>query len=166
MSLNLLRRFALAGLIALVGVVSSVPTGAFAADAGGGVEQVPVVCGANYLDEPAEEPLSIGILTPDFPPFWDLLPPVGSYAFATGVAVFTPSGQVNVVCHDNPSDDGSPVWGPPPFTGSANCFTARGGDPEDVNGSGAKLYGGRGTVVVNEGHVVITCHMTFQGIQP
>jgi hypothetical protein len=120
------------------------------------VERLPVTCYANILDGY----LAVGVLTPDYPAYWDLVPPVGSYAGAMGVGVFTPSGQANIVCNDDGWTDGSAAWAPT-LALRGTCFTGRGGD---AFGHFARLYSGQATTVVNQGTVHVSCQLTFRGI--
>ena len=125
-----------------------------------GAERLPALCIANIYNGIAT--LNVGVLTPEYPPYWDVTAPVGAWVYASGYATFTPSGNVNVTRTQSPrviSIDEQ--WPSGTFTGSAVCRTARGGE-SDARGTGAKLYEGRATVVtVADGHVTITCHMEY-----
>jgi hypothetical protein len=155
------RIFSIVGLVLVVAVALSGATTGPARSAGG-VERVPVTCYAVWSNSGAL--WRVRILTPDLP-YWliDLIPAPMPIAQADGVAVFTPSGQVSVVCHDNPSilstSDGSPLAGASTSTFSAHgpAYTARG----EVPGSffGIRTYMGNGTVVVNHGDFQISAQL-------
>jgi hypothetical protein len=150
--------FSVLGLALLVAVSAAGAVAMGSARSAAGVERVPVTCYAFWSDD-ASSLLDVGILNPDYPPWLDLFPPVRTVTIqADGVATFTPSGQANVVCHDNPSivyaPDGSPLRSST-FSTHAPAFTAR----EDAPFQNVRLYGGKATVVVKEGDFHISAQM-------
>jgi len=121
-----------------------------------GAERLPAICVANIWNGIGS--LNVGVWTPEYPKYWDVSPPVGAWATASGDATFTPSGRVNVRCVDSHRVL-SLEWPSGTFTGSTSCMTARGGD--DL-GNGAKVYEGRAKVTTTKnGHVTITCHAEY-----
>jgi hypothetical protein len=123
-----------------------------------GAERLPAKCYANIWNGIGS--LNVGVWTPEYPKYWDVSPPVGAWAIASGDATFTPSGRVNVRCVDSPSVLSLDAqWPSGTFKGSTSCMTARGGD--DL-GNGAKVYEGRAKVTTTKnGHVTITCHAEY-----
>ena len=138
-------------------------TGAPAARATG-AERLPAVCVAHIYNGAGS--LNVGVLTPEYPPYWDVTPPVGAWAYASGFATFTPNGRFDVTCTQSPGlqSDGETVWPAGTFTGTSTCSTARGGVGDGM-GTGAKLYEGQANVtIVDDSHVSITCHGLNTGI--
>src|SRR5262249_48030727 len=129
-----------------------------------GVERVPVTCYAVWI--PGGGALDVGILTPDFPPWGEVVPdaplPTGG---ADGVAVFTPGGQTHAFCNDNPFTyspfpDVSFGGGSGTFSGRGPAHTAREKTPFSFID---RIYLGEGTVVVNANNVRISAelHLTY-----
>jgi hypothetical protein len=122
-----------------------------------GAERLPVTCYAFYSDDSTL--LNVGILNPESPAWLDLGPPVRTPTVrADGVAVFTPSGQVNVTCQDNPSIFWAPEVSPlrsSTFATRGPAFTGR----EDAPFQRVRIYSGNATVVVREGEFQIFAHM-------
>jgi hypothetical protein len=153
-----MKHFFVLGLALLVAVAASGAAAMGTAHSAAGVERVPVTCYAFWSDD-ASSLLDVGILNPDYPSWLDLFPPVRTVTVqADGVAVFAPSGQVNVVCHDNPSivwaPDGSPLRSST-FSAHGRAFTAR----EDAPFQNVRIYGGKATVVVKQGDFQISAQM-------
>jgi hypothetical protein len=100
------------------------------------------------------------VFTSDTPPFPAIGPELGPYfAFGSGTAIFTPSGNFEVECHGLVDLTRSP-----PFNGRGFCGAVRGGDEFS---HGAKSYSGEGELVVTpDGKVTIGCHGSFRGILP
>jgi hypothetical protein len=162
------------GLFSIVLVAATaallVPTASAGGGATGanGAEQLPARCEANFLAGPSYanplDSLQVGVLLPDFPQYWDLLPPAGGYAFASGRAVVTPSGAINVTCSAEPgfAVGIDPLrWPSGNFRMVAPAYTARGGD--GALGIGALVYRGQATVTTNyeAGQVHITVHLKY-----
>jgi hypothetical protein len=157
-----MRRFCSIGLVLVVAFSILGAAASGTAQSAAGAERVPVTCFGVWSN--SGEFRGVRILTPDFP-YWliDLIPgaPVPTVQ-ADGVAVFTPSGRVNVVCHDNPAITPGPD-GQSFADGSSNlsvhgpAFTARGAVPFSF--SGIRTYVGTGSVGAHQGHFQISAQL-------
>lgn len=147
--------------VALVGAIAGIlAVSATATTRSAAAERIPLTCVANLNDTTG---LTAGFLAPDTPPYFDIVPPIGSYAGATGYGVFTPSGRMNIVCSQNSWIGGGPDWGGTSFTGEGDCYLSRGGDSE---GHGTSLFTGHSTVTIHDGRVDIRCHGSLADVAP
>jgi hypothetical protein len=150
--------FSVLGVAFMLAVVACGAAATGTARSAAGAERLPVTCYAFWSDD-GSSLLSVGVLNPDYPPWLDLFPPVRTVTVqAEGVAVFTPSGQVNVVCHDRASILWAPngsALGSSTFSANGPAFTTR----EDAPFQHVRTYLGNATVVVNKGDFRISAHM-------
>lgn len=145
-----------------------------------GATRLPAICIANIYESsytPLLQTLSVGIWTPQYPAYWDVTPPEGSWAYSSGWAVLTPSGALNINCdHSDGLLVGDGLWPIGTTTQRIECGTALGGDPL---GYGAKIYSGRGTVTVSNsgqrapgsdratyGSTTVNCHAEYLRTNP
>ena len=143
-------------LVLLAAVAVSGATAAGTAHSAAGVERVSVSCYAIYSSSGGSL-LGVRVVTPDFPPWIDVVPAPMPVVRADGVAVFTPNGRVSAVCHDDPQIwlvDGSPFAGTSTFHGPA--LAAREQAPWSFI---YRHYVGRGTVVVKQSDVRISAQL-------
>jgi hypothetical protein len=177
-----MRRFLLIRLATLGVAVAALIAGAsftsLPARAGaGGAQHLEAQCIANVYsrgsDSPWMETLNVGILTAQYPQYWDVSPPDGAWAFAHGSAVVTPSGELNVNCNISTGylvedvSDGV-HWPLGKTTRRAGCATALLPDqsPGNPQGYGARMYRGEATVTIFNTGIAVSpgsASVTFYG---
>jgi hypothetical protein len=168
------------GALVAAALMTSLPARAGA----GGAQHLDALCIANIYSRgpgiPWMETLNVGVVTSQYPLYWDVTPPFGAWAYARGSAVVTPSGELNVNCNTSTGflleTVGDAHWPIGKTTQKAPCFTALLPDqsPSNPMGYGAKTYGGEATVTIFNtgkaasqsslyGDTTINCHMKYTG---
>lgn len=132
---------------------------AAAAPGAGGVEQVPMICAAEWSPT-SGLPASVYLSAPDTPVYPENhVTGTQPYAVAHGTGVFHPSGRFAVVCN---RDD---VVVPAGATRLSldDCLLFRGG--ANFSLLGARVYRGKAIVVATRrGSVLIGCQGTLRGV--